>query len=135
MFLVDTNILSESTKPSPNSRIIAWMEANESLLRISTISLGEIHYGIERLARGRKQSDLRKWLRVLRATYTASILPVDGPVALRWGKLRATSERQGRKMPAVDSLLAATALQHKLTLVTVNTKDFHAPGLKVLNPQ
>ena len=135
MFLVDTNILSESTKAAPNPRIISWIEANESSLRISTVSLGEIHYGIELLAGGRKQSILRKWLRVLRARYAGSILPVDDLVALRWGELRAAEEKRGQKMPVVDSLLAATALQHDLTLVTGNTKDFQAPGLKLLNPK
>jgi toxin FitB len=77
MYLVDTNILSESTKVAPDANVLVWLEANEPLMRISTVSIGEIHYGIELLANGKKQTELRKWLGVLRTRFAESILPVD----------------------------------------------------------
>lgn len=134
MYLVDTNVLSESTKVSPDARILSWLQSNEPLLRISVISLGEIHYGIELLASGRKKNALRNWLAKLRTAFAESLVPFDEPVALRWGALKADLDRRGRKLPAVDSLLVATALQHDLTLVTTNTKDFLGSGVQMLDP-
>ena len=134
MYLVDTNVLSESTKVSPDARILSWLQSNEPLLRISVISLGEIHYGIELLASGRKKNALRNWLAKLRTAFAESLVPFDEPVALRWGALKADLDRRGRKLPAVDSLLVATALQHDLTLVTTNTKDFLGSGVQLLDP-
>jgi toxin FitB len=112
MYLVDTNVLSESTKLSPDARILSWWEDNERLIRISVVSIGEIHYGIELLDKGRKQTELRKWFEVLRTRFAESILPFDDAVALKWGSLKASLDRQGRKLPAIDSLLAATATWH-----------------------
>ena len=134
MYLVDTNVLSDSTKVSPNASILSWMEVNESSVRISVISLGEIHYGIELLADGRKKNRLRNWLAQLRTGYAESVIPLDEAVALRWGALKADLDCRGRKLPAVDSLLVATALEHDLTLVTTNPKDFRGSGVKLFNP-
>jgi predicted nucleic acid-binding protein len=134
MFLVDTDILSESTKAAPNAGVLSWIETNEPAIRISSISLGEIQYGIELLDAGRKQAELRKWLQSLRDTYADSIIPIDDLVGLRWGELKADLEKRGRKMPVVDSLLAATAMEHHLTLVTSNTRDFLHSGVRLLNP-
>ncbi len=134
MYLVDTNVLCELTKVAPNAQVLSWLETNESLIRISVLSLGEIHYGIELLGNGQKQADLRKWLGVLRTQFAESILPLNNAVALRWGSLKAALDQRGRKLPAIDSLLAATAMEHGLTLVTANTKDFLHSGVKLLNP-
>ena len=114
--------------------MLSWLGAHEPLIRISVVSIGEIHYGIELLAGGKKQTDLRKWLDVLRRKFAESILPVDDSVALRWGSMKASLDQRGRKLPMVDSLLAATALEHRLTLVTANTRDFLHSGVKLLNP-
>lgn len=135
MYLADTNILSEATKAAPDRRIVEWLESHESAIRVSALTIGEIHYGIELLADGRKKAGLRRWLRVLRGTFAGSILPVDDQVALRWAVLKASLDRRGSKMPVVDSLLAATALHHNLVLVTANAKDFIASGVKLLNPR
>jgi len=132
MYLLDTDILSESTKAAPHAGILAWLEANELSIRISSVSIGEIHCGIE-LANGKKQTDLRKWFEIFREKFAESILPVDDPVSLRWGSLRAALDRRGGKLPVVDSLLAATALKHDLTLVTANSKDFLNSGVKLLS--
>jgi toxin FitB len=135
MYLADTNILSEATKTVPDRRIIEWLESHEILIQVSAVTIGEIHYGIELLADGRKKAGLRRWLSVLRGTFAGSILPVDDQVALRWAVLKASLDRRGSKMPVVDSLLAATALHHNLVLVTANTKDFVASGVKLLSPR
>lgn len=135
MYLADTNILSEATKPAPDRRTVEWLESHEALIRISAVTIGEIHYGIELLADGRKKAVLRKWLLVLRGKYAGSILPVEEQVALRWAALNASLDRRGSKIPVVDSLLAATALHHNLTLVTANTRDFVSSGVKLLDPR
>jgi hypothetical protein len=134
MFLVDTNILSDSTKPTRNPQIVAWLRKNEPLLYVSVITLGEIHHGIELLADGRKKGELRKWFQDLRQAFSGSILPIDEAVATRWGDLIAQLEKRGRKIPVIDALLAATALEHGLTLVTGNTKDFLPSGVKTYKP-
>jgi len=134
MYLVDTNILSESTKPVPDERVIEWLGTHEPSVRISVITLGEIHYGVELLTAGRKQSELRRWFRELRAIFANSILAVNDSVALRWGALKASGDQLGKKMPLIDSLLAATALEHDLTIVTANTEDFLHCGARVFNP-
>jgi toxin FitB len=134
MYLVDTNILCESMKASPAAKVLSWLEANEPLIGISTFSIGEIHYGIELLANGKRQTELRKWLGTLRTRFAESIIPFDGAVAVKWGSLRAALDQHGHKMPVVDGLLAATALEHGLILVTANTKDFIRSGVKLLNP-
>jgi predicted nucleic acid-binding protein len=134
MFLVDTNILSEMTKAVPNAAVLAWLNANEPLIQISSVTIGEIHYGIELLATGKKQTELRRWLNILRNRFAGCILPFDDSVALRWGSLKASLDRRGHKLPVVDSLLSATALEHDLTLVTANTKDFLHSGVKLLDP-
>jgi predicted nucleic acid-binding protein len=134
MFLVDTNILSDSTKPASNPQIVAWLRKNEPLLYVSVISLGEIHRGIELLAEGRKKAELRKWFVDLRHAFSDSILPIDEPVVMRWGEMIAQLEKRGRKIPVIDGLLAATALEHGLTVVTANTKDFVPSGVRTYKP-
>jgi predicted nucleic acid-binding protein len=132
-YLVDTNIVSEIAQPKPEPLVLEWLdEIPPSALHMSVLTLGEIRRGVESLASGRKRERLRLWLeQVLRGWFEERILPVDEIVADRWGRLTASA---GRPLPAVDSLIAATALAHNLRLVTRNTKDFKLPGLEVVNP-
>jgi hypothetical protein len=132
-YLVDTNILSELCRREPNPGVSAWFAGRPSAgLYISVLSLGEIRRGIESLLHGDRRSRLVDWLEVeLPAFFRERVLPVDERVADRWGRL---VSQIGRPVPAIDSLLAATALHHDLTLVTRNVRDFSYPGLEVVNP-
>jgi predicted nucleic acid-binding protein len=134
-FLLDTNAVSEWVKPRPNPGLIAWMEsADEDRIFISVISLAELHYGVERLAPGKRRSQLERWLRdKLPLRFEGRILPVDERVAEAWGKTVSRSEATGRPLGAIDAFLAATAEIHQLTVVTRNVKDFPLLGT-VLNP-
>jgi predicted nucleic acid-binding protein len=113
--------------------VLAWFEAAaDAQLYLSVLSLGEIRKGIDRLPAGARRTRLTTWLEAdVLAWFGARLLSIDGVVADRWGRLLAASERS---LPAIDSLLAATALVHGLTLVTRNVADFEIPGLKVIDP-
>src|ERR1700735_956832 len=102
MYLVDTDILSETQKPKPNPRVVAWLEAHESAIFVSVLTLGEIHRGIELLAPGRRKQAFRKWFDAVRKTFGDAILPFDEAMALRWGALTAESRKSGRNMPGID---------------------------------
>jgi predicted nucleic acid-binding protein len=108
------------------------MEVPDNALFVSVLTLGEIRYGIEKLQEEKRRASLALWLeRELTAWFGNRVLTLDLEVADRWGYLRA----RHRSLPAVDSLLAATALTHHLTLATRNVKDFvDVEGLKILNP-
>ena len=120
----------------PDPRVLAWMEAaDEGLLHLSVLTLGEIRKGLAALPQGKRRTRLEAWLEVdLRARFSGRILPVDAAVADRWGLLAAQARRNGATLPIVDGLLAATALHHNLTMVSRNVSDFAAAQVPVLNP-
>lgn len=132
-YLIDTNVLSELRRRDPDARVVRWIsERPATTLYLSVLTLGELRKGIEGLTEGERKRRLLDWLDVeLPAFFAGRILPVDAAVADRWGRLLAQA---ARPLPAIDSLLAATALTHGLTLITRNLKDFQLPGLLVLDP-
>lgn len=132
-YLVDTNVLSELRRKKPSARVVGWFEQRPATtLYLSVLTLGEIRKGIEQVADKKRRHLLQDWLEVdLPAFFTGRILPVDLSVADRWGRLLASSSRS---LPAIDSLLAATALEHDMALVTRNEKDFTGLSLTVINP-
>jgi len=132
-FLIDTNVLSELRKGRRcDARVRAWaLSAKHAQHWISVLSLGEIRKGIE-LLRNKSPDQcpaFEKWLAMIETHYAGNILPVTDAIADQWGRLQAK-----QSMPVIDSLLAATALVHQLTLVTRNTTDFTASGTALLNP-
>jgi len=135
-FLLDANCVSELVRVKPEPRVLEWMEvADESLLYLSVLTLGEIRKGLAALPQGRRRARLEAWLEVdLRGRFSGRILPVDAAVADRWGLLAAQARRNGATLPIVDGLLAATALHHNLTIVSRNASDFAAAQVPVLNP-
>jgi predicted nucleic acid-binding protein len=134
-FLLDTNAVSEWTKPRPNPGLIGWMESiDEDRVFISVITLAELSYGVERLAPGARRRRLEAWLgHEVPLRFEGRILPVDANIAEAWGKRLSRSAAAGRPIGAMDAFLAVTAEFHHLTLVTRDVSDFKL--LKaVLNP-
>jgi predicted nucleic acid-binding protein len=135
-FLLDTNIISELVKPRPEPSVTAWIEGtDESLLYLSVLTLGEIRRGIAALPQSRRRAALEAWLdKDLRARFEGRILVIDYEVADRWGLLSAAARNSGIALPVIDGLLAATALDHNLTLVTRDTGQIPTTGVTVFNP-
>jgi predicted nucleic acid-binding protein len=135
-FLLDTCVISELVAKQPDPGVVQWVDnVDEEKLFLSTITIGEIKKGIEKLAASSHRSALAEWLEdELLVRFKDKILPIDTAVMLIWGKLAADLEKRGQRMPAIDSLLAATALQGGLGLVTRNEDDFAHCGVAVINP-
>lgn len=135
-FLLDTNLISEPTKPKPNPGAMSWLaEADEDSVFVSVVSFGEFRYGIERLAAGARRNRLERWLlHDLRTRFAGRILPVSVEVAEASGRLIARSESKGRPLDDRDAFIAATAQVHGLTLVTRNVSDFEPTLESLLNP-
>jgi len=135
-FLLDTNIISELVKPKPEANVTEWVEnTDESLLYLSVLTLGEIRRGIAALPQSRRRATLEAWLdKDLRARFDGRILVIDQEVADRWGLLTAAARNSGIVLPVIDGLLAATALEHNLTLVTRDTGQIPSMGVVVFNP-
>lgn len=131
-YLVDANVLSEPTKPAPSSKVVDWLSANQRNLVVDSIILGELCIGILALPRGRKRTLLEQWFEAL--VQTIDCLPWDATISRRWAKLVVDLKRKGATMPLLDGMIAATALQHDLTIATRNTRDFRKAGVKALNP-
>ena len=132
-FLADTCALSELVKPNPSGEVSEWFDATPpEALYVSVLTLGEIRKGVERLKEGRRRSKIATWLETeLPAWFEDRVLPVDARVADEWGRLVA---RLSKPIPAIDSLIAATAIRHRLAIVTRNESDFAATGVEILNP-
>jgi hypothetical protein len=135
-FLLDTNVVSEWTKPRPNAGMVAWLaQVDENEVFLSVVTFAELRRGIERLPAGARRRRLDEWLRgELPLRFEARIVGVDGAIADEWGRVVARREARGRPIHAMDALVAATAQVHGLTLVTRNTADFEASVKSLLNP-
>lgn len=135
-FLLDTNVISEWTKPRPDAGVVEWLtKVDEDEVFLSVITFTELRRGIERLPAGGRRRRLDEWLRAeLALRFEGRIVGVDGAIADEWGRLVARREGRGRPIHAMDALIAATAQVHDLTLVTRNTADFEATVKSLLNP-
>ena len=133
-FLVDTCVISELRKKHCNPGVAAWMSTNAAQTKyLSVITLGEIRHGIElsRLnnAAHAHTASLEQWLSGIEIIYDTRILPVTAAIADRWGRLSLH-----QPLPAADGLIAATALEHQLSIVTRNIDDFKRSGVHIINP-
>src|ERR1035441_7715030 len=135
-FLLDTNIPSELVRPLPEPKVKAWVAAqNLDTLFISTVSFGEFRKGIFLRSPGKRRSELEAWIQTdLSILFSGRILSVTRSIAERWGVLEGQRQLAGHPLHAPDGMIAATALEHDLTLVTRNTKDFANLGVALLNP-
>lgn len=131
-YLVDANVLSEPTKPVPSSKVVDWLSANEQNLVVDSIILGELCVGILALPRGRKRTQLERWFADV--VQAIDCLPWDVTISRQRAKLVVDLKQKGDRLPLLDSMIAATALQHGFTVATRNTRDFNKTGVQVLNP-
>jgi toxin FitB len=135
-FLLDTNVPSELTKPAPDARVSDWVDAqDDASLYVSVVTLGELRRGLTILPVGRRRSQLEQWFEdYLLPLFDERILPVTQRIGDRWGILSAECRLRGTHLNTADGLIAATAFEHDLIVVTRNVKDFLGLGVTVLNP-
>ena len=131
-FLVDANVLSETTKPVPDPAVVDWLRRNERALVVDPVVLGEIRFGILLLPRGRRRARLERWFDS--GVERLHCLPWDAATGSRWAELLADLRAAGAAMPIKDSLIAATALTHGLVVATRNRTDFERAGVRVCDP-
>ena len=131
-YLVDANVLSEPTKPQPNPRVLDWLRTHTPDIAVDPIILGELRYGILILPKSKKRTALEHWFDS--GVGRLHCLPWDAATGLKWAELLARLRAAGTAMPIKDSMIAATAAAHRITIVTRNTSDFAKAGVRVLNP-
>ena len=135
-WLLDTCVLSELVRPRPKASVVRWVrERAEDDLFLSVITIGELEKGIAKLPDSTKRATLEQWVRrELAERFRGRLLVIDSRIAARWGTLVGVSEAHGQPLPVIDSLIAATSLQHDLTVVTRNTDDLERCGASCVNP-
>jgi len=135
-YLLDTNVISELVKKEPNPGVLNWIdERDEAALFLSVITFGELQKGICKLSDKSRTERLQAWVdRDLTNRFEGRILPLDLDIFLTWGKVQGKSEKTGTPLPVMDSLIAATAIAHNLTVVTRNVKDIERCQASVYNP-
>lgn len=135
-WLLDTCVISELIRPRPKASVVNWvLEREESELFLCVITVGELEKGIARLPRSAKRIALESWVRrELADRFRGRLLEIDLSVAARWGAITGASEARGQPLPVIDSLIAATSLQHDLIVVTRNTNDLERCGARCFDP-
>lgn len=131
-YLVDANVLSEPTKPHPEPRVVEWLRRHEQHLVVDPFILGELRFGILLLPKGRKRAALERWFDA--GAQRLHCLHWEAATGLRWAELLARLRAAGKAMPIKDSLVAATALTHGLTVATRNGSDFRKAGVPIVDP-
>jgi predicted nucleic acid-binding protein len=135
-FLLDTSVISELVRPAPSEAVLSWLSAvDEDRLYLSVLTIGEIEKGIEKLPPSRRRTSLRKWAREeLTGRFEGRLLSIGPAVAQRWGQVTGASEKHGKPLPVIDSLIAATASAHGLVVATRNVADFERCQVECVNP-
>jgi toxin FitB len=131
-YLVDANILSEPTKPSPDPNVVKWLRRNEREIVVDPIILGELRFGILLIPKGKRRIKLERWFEA--GVQRLQCLPWEAKTGLQWAALLAKLRADGLAMPIKDSLIAATALANDLTIATHNRRDFKHAGVDIVDP-
>ncbi|MBI4604280.1 MAG: type II toxin-antitoxin system VapC family toxin [Planctomycetes bacterium] len=136
VYLLDTCVLSEPLKRTPDKGVLRWMDAqDEPLLYVSVLTLGELRKGIVKLNDPRRREKLERWVEVdLAGRFQGRVLAVTERVAVLWGGICGEAEKRSEPLPVIDSLIGATAIAHSLTVATRNTADISRTGARVFNP-
>ncbi len=135
-YLLDTNVISELIARTPNQQIVDWIDSlDPETVYLSVITIGELRKGIEKLAPSQRKDELTFWLETdLLRRFAEKLVDIRVDVMLVWGELTGQLERKGKPMAAIDSLIAASVLEGKYTLVTRNEDDFQDTGVALVNP-
>jgi toxin FitB len=135
-YLIDTCCISELVKKKPNPNVVKWFADRDELsMYLSVITFGELRKGIEKLSNSKKKKELNRWVKEdLKHRFKNRVLNINMEEMNKWGEILATAEKSGKPLPAIDSLIAATAQVHDLSVVTRNSKDMEGSGVEVINP-
>jgi len=135
-YLLDTCLVSELVSPKPHPSVVQWMRSQDyAKLYLSVVTMGEIAKGICKLVPSKRKQRLQRWLdEDLAHQFSGRILGFDIQTMRLWGNLVGQLEQEGRPLPVLDSLIAATALEHSLSLVTRNESDFAGTTVTIVNP-
>jgi len=135
-YLIDTCCISELVKKKPNPNVVKWFNAHDELsMFLSVITFGELRKGIEKLPDTKKKKELNRWVKEdLKHRFKNRILNINSEEVNKWGQILAAAEKNGKSLPAIDSLIAATAQIHDLLVVTRNTQYLEGSGVEVINP-
>ncbi len=135
-YVLDTNVISELVAREPNAAVVEWVDhLDPETVYLSVITIGELRKGIEKLAPSQRKDQLARWLHDdLLLRFAGKIVDITPGVMMVWGELTGRLEREGKTMPAMDSLIAASVLEGEFTLVTRNEGDFKDAGIPIVNP-
>lgn len=136
MIVLDTNIVAEMMRGAPAPQVVAWLNEQEtSSLFLTTITLGEIAYGLWVLPQGRRRRRLEEgFARILAEAFAGRILPLDEDAAHRYGEVMGRRQKMGRPLAALDGQIAAVAWAHGHAVATRNVRDFVDCGVELINP-
>ena len=134
MILLDTNVLSELTKPVPSERVADWLAENEQRLALSAVTVAELRFGIARLPEGARKASLLNFWQSTKEQFKGRIYAFDERAAEVYGDMAAAAEQKGRRLNVADAQIAATALVHKMQVATRDSRDFEASGVPLINP-
>jgi predicted nucleic acid-binding protein len=135
-YLLDTCLISELAKSKPDQKVVDWiLSENETSFYISVLTFGELHKGVEKLPESKKKEELRIWIAdELKNRFQNRVIGIDMRVSILWGKIQCFAEKNGKPMPVIDSLIAATGIAYDLTVVTRNVTDMEQSGVKLFIP-
>jgi toxin FitB len=135
-YVLDTNVISELVARQPSQHVVDWVDSlDPETIYLSAITIGELRKGIEKLAPSHRKDELTLWLTGdLLRRFADKIVDITADVMLVWGELIRRLEAEGKSMPAIDSLIAASVLKGRFTLVTRNEEDFRHAGIPIINP-